>query len=258
MSLCDPEPKCMHSGICADASLQACLATLQESNCEVPVTDVFGDAALFTAPLLSATEAAALLAASTNCETPGKHYMECASAAHVLWRRLSLLSSSSALQRRFPGWRVCGVNAFLRLKLADKGMTPHCDGAFIADANTCSKYSIVVYLNDNFALGSGQTTFFKPALETAEFSLQPVAGLAVIFDQNITHAASDPSALKGILRADLLFERTADRAPVEQNAAADMYNEACAVFKCDPGCAQELQDAALALCPSLEDMILKL
>ncbi|KAG2378120.1 hypothetical protein C9374_008742 [Naegleria lovaniensis] len=108
------------------------------------------------------------------------------------------------------------------------GFIPHRDGNFVASMDQRSKFTIIIYLNDDFP--DGTTDFLRahqPAtmgelvreeLErgyTSEFSLKPKKGRVLLFDHVLLHqGAPIPSGfLKYIIRTDLVFTRVENPTP---------------------------------------------
>lgn len=78
--------------------------------------------------------------------------------------------------------------------------SPHTDGAYERSSTERSFYSFLIYLNEVEA--GGQTNF----LVEPELSIEPKAGLGVIFQHPIPHeGAIVTNGVKYVLRTDVMY-----------------------------------------------------
>lgn len=74
----------------------------------------------------------------------------------------------------------------------------HTDGAFVISEDNLSKYSLLIYLNDNF---SGGETIFDG------LKIKPSTGDALVFPHNLEHAGSVViDGYKYVLRGNIMFK----------------------------------------------------
>ena len=100
------------------------------------------------------------------------------------------------------GRNVVGVNELFRCYRYRPGMkfSPHTDGAYERSPTERSFYSFLIYLNEVEA--GGQTNF----LVEPELSIEPKAGLGVIFQHPISHeGAVVTKGVKYVLRTDVMY-----------------------------------------------------
>src|SRR5690606_38400 len=93
---------------------------------------------------------------------------------------------------------------------------PHRDGAFIPKKNKSNIFSIVIFLNDDFA--GGQTRFVSRMLSSEEDSVRlkdvlatvhPCTGSAVIFNHDMIHEGLPVlEGKKYIVRTEIMFKGT--------------------------------------------------
>jgi prolyl 4-hydroxylase len=95
--------------------------------------------------------------------------------ADIIFERILTLKS---IPKQIFQWRLFSLNPQFRFCKYVKGQffDKHLDGCFIQDEQTKSFYTLNIYLNDNFV--GGDTRFYFENI----LSVQPVAGLAVLFD----------------------------------------------------------------------------
>lgn len=119
-------------------------------------------------------------------------------AAAALWDRLS------ARLRGFDeelGWTPVGLNERLRLYRYEAGQRFrwHRDGAFARSDVELSRWTLLLYLNDDF---DGGETEFEDA------SVRPARGAALAFSHGLLHqGASVRRGVKYVLRTDVMFRR---------------------------------------------------
>lgn len=130
-------------------------------------------------------------------------------------------------------WRAVGVNPLLRfIKYTDGGLlVPHYDAPYVADQNTRTLSSLVIYLNSNSDRATGGETRFlhDPQAQTpvadrvlydekdpatddrVKRTVLPVSGQALLFDHRILHESHrmDGPGEKIIVRTDIVYERMA-------------------------------------------------
>jgi predicted 2-oxoglutarate/Fe(II)-dependent dioxygenase YbiX len=101
-----------------------------------------------------------------------------------------------------PPWVAAGLNERFRIYRYEPGQTFrwHFDGAFERTANESSKFTVLVYLNDDF---TGGTTDFHDGP-----SVVPVRGMALVFAHSQLHQGAAPTrGHKYVLRTDIMYRR---------------------------------------------------
>lgn len=119
-----------------------------------------------------------------------------------LWRRLSPFVPDLAETRAV--WRPYGLNERWRFCRYTPGQhfSSHFDGCFRASEDDKSHLTVMLYLNGGFE--GGATVF----LEGTKDRVQPVAGMALVFQHNIYHEGERlESGVKYIMRSDAMFQR---------------------------------------------------
>lgn len=100
--------------------------------------------------------------------------------------------------------QVVGVNERFRCYRYKPGMrfAPHADGAFYRNDREWSRYTFMVYLNEDFE--GGHTTFFVEP----EVSIKPETGMALFFQHELVHEGSEvTSGINYVARTDLMYLR---------------------------------------------------
>ena len=100
------------------------------------------------------------------------------------------------------------VNERLRVVRYEVGecTTIHFDGAFTRSPTEKSLFTLMVYLNEDFA--GGQTNFYRSSSYELSFQVQPKTGTALLFDHLFVHEGSVvKEGTKFILRTDVMFTR---------------------------------------------------
>ncbi|CAJ1445940.1 unnamed protein product [Effrenium voratum] len=125
-------------------------------------------------------------------------------------------------------WKPTQVNPCFRISQYKEGehFAPHCDGMYANDADECSIYSLVLYLNDNFEGG-------ELAFEDGT-SFVPRAGSAVLFPHDLKHSAEAVThGAKYVARSELMF-RCIDRRPAPskpQYAEDPLFQKMAALYE---------------------------
>ncbi|KAJ3101245.1 hypothetical protein HDU97_001542 [Phlyctochytrium planicorne] len=172
----------------------------------------------------------------------------------IIWDRIQTVVTGVVSDKNIPltplgfdvssgEWKLDGLNEALRLNLYDSAsnfFAPHVDAQYCPSGDRRSRFSVVVYLTDEF--DEGETTFYFPkeplTAETAlkykgfiieeeiaarggiadgfdAITIKPKKGKAVIFSHNVIHEAKSlkPSPLSAInpkrvvLRTDIMVKR---------------------------------------------------
>jgi hypothetical protein len=101
-----------------------------------------------------------------------------------------------------PPWVAAGLNERFRVYRYVPGQyfRWHLDGAFQRASNEHSRFTVLIYRNDDFA---GSTTDFHDGP-----SVVPVAGTALIFSHAQLHQGASPTrGCKYVLRTDIMYRR---------------------------------------------------
>ncbi|KAJ3101247.1 hypothetical protein HDU97_001544 [Phlyctochytrium planicorne] len=164
-------------------------------------------------------------------------------------------------------WRLDSLNEALRLNLYDSAsnfFAPHVDAQYCPSGDRRSRFSVVLYLTDEF--DEGETTFYFPkeplTAETAlnykgltideeiaarggladgfdAITIKPKKGKAIIFSHNIIHEAKPlsprpdtPNSKRIILRTDIMVKRVIGaRGFVVSEAETKDYQLALSYFR---------------------------
>ncbi len=119
--------------------------------------------------------------------------------AAALWDKLSPLVNDPAT---FGGWRPLGLNERLRFYRYTPGQhfRWHLDGAFMRSPRERSRWTFMVYLNDDF---EGGGTDFEDGV-----TVRPVTGAALVFAHGLRHQGAEVTrGTKYVLRSDVMFVR---------------------------------------------------
>ena len=109
---------------------------------------------------------------------------------------------------------IVGLNQRIRFCRYQKGQSfsVHQDGVYYPNDSQATKYTFLLYLNDDF--NGGATSFYKLKSDTiTSKSIQPKKGKLVIFDHRIWHKGD--LILEGdkyILRSDIIVDATLSKA----------------------------------------------
>ncbi len=113
-------------------------------------------------------------------------------------------------------WSLHAINERFRLCRygANQQFNIHQDGIHHRDANTESRLTFLVYLNDGEEFDGGDTLFFAggPAggAPACIARVRPRVGSLIVFDHDLWHAGEQVTAgVKHILRSDVLYRRVA-------------------------------------------------
>lgn len=106
-------------------------------------------------------------------------------------------------------WKLSGLNSRLRFYKYEKGQTfkEHLDGKY-KESNICeSKYTLLIYLSENFE--GGNTIFRAINSELSSLSVKPSKGQVLVFDHHQFHSG-DPvlKGVKYVLRTDIMYTRS--------------------------------------------------
>ncbi|KAJ3101246.1 hypothetical protein HDU97_001543 [Phlyctochytrium planicorne] len=196
----------------------------------------------------------------------------------IFWDRIQIPIASIVSDKSIPltplgfdvsagEWRLDGLNEALRVNLYDSSsdfFSPHVDAQYCPSGDRRSRFSVVVYLTDEF--DKGETTFYFPkeplTAETAlkykgltideevsarggiaegfdAITIKPKKGSAVVFSQNIIHEAtplaprpdtSNPQRI--IIRTDVMVKRVIGmRGFVVSEAETKDYQMALSYFR---------------------------
>lgn len=117
-------------------------------------------------------------------------------------------------------WKTFGINKCFRVnKYINGQLFPiHRDSQYTEKHNVKSKYTLLIYLNDNYE--NGNTTFYIPKYEYInegytineeinkfkydKLTFKPKTGSAIIFDQTLLHESHVVFGTKYVMRADIL------------------------------------------------------
>ena len=100
------------------------------------------------------------------------------------------------------GWRPHGLNERLRFYRYTPGQhfRWHLDGAFQRSPRERSRWTFMVYLNDDF---DGGGTDFEDGV-----TVRPVTGAALVFAHGLRHQGAEVTrGTKYVLRSDVMFVR---------------------------------------------------
>ena len=100
------------------------------------------------------------------------------------------------------GMKLCGVNERLRCYEYQPGQrfNMHQDGPYQRDEREWSRYTFMVYLNEDFQ--GGETVF----LVEPETKITPKTGMALLFQHPIIHEGAEvTSGTKYVIRTDLMY-----------------------------------------------------
>ncbi len=114
--------------------------------------------------------------------------------AYDLWRRIK-----EYVPQEIGGWRPIGLNERFRFYRYDQHQIFrwHRDGRFARNDREGSRYTLMVYLNDDF---EGGFTDFR------SFKVYPVQGMALCFLHPLLHeGATVTSGRKYVLRTDVMY-----------------------------------------------------
>ena len=105
------------------------------------------------------------------------------------------------LPEKFDNWQLKGFNERFRFyRYQPKQYFKwHRDGEFCRSENETSKFTLLIYLNDDYT--GGETQF-------REFAVSPTEGMALLFPHPLMHqGATVKTGVKYVLRTDVMFTR---------------------------------------------------
>lgn len=159
---------------------------------------------------------------STICSGRSTLYSEGLAAVFFERIRTWIKSTSSPYHATEQRFAPDGVNPALRLIDYSSGgyLVPHYDFPYRESDSRLSLYSVVVFLTTNEEEGATRfvreyrkdddSDWSRQALEDEVlFSVNPVAGSALIFPHNILHEGQSTSRRKTILRTDVMYKEIA-------------------------------------------------
>jgi prolyl 4-hydroxylase len=124
--------------------------------------------------------------------------------ANELWLRIS-----PYFQKPFKGMTAVGINERFRVYRYVPGQffDWHQDGEYTRRDGAVSKFTLMIYLNDD--VNGGGTSFadvFSPYV-FADFTIKPATGKALLFHHPLSHRG-DPinTGEKYVLRSDVMFK----------------------------------------------------
>lgn len=115
--------------------------------------------------------------------------------AAVLWDRMSGIAPGDA-----DGWRSTGLNERFRVYRYHKyqSFKKHSDGKFQRSTDEESRFTFMVYLNEDYVGGS--TNF-------DDFTVWPQTGMGLCFHHSVSHeGATVVDGVKYALRSDIMFK----------------------------------------------------
>lgn len=130
-------------------------------------------------------------------------FMDDPELAEALWTRLY-----ARFSRPFKDASAIGLNTRFRIYRYRPGQffDWHQDGTFRPDENQESRFTLLIYLNDNFA--GGGTSFadvFSPHV-FRDFTIAPKTGKALVFHHPLSHRGEAVQVgQKYVLRSDVMF-----------------------------------------------------
>jgi predicted 2-oxoglutarate/Fe(II)-dependent dioxygenase YbiX len=106
------------------------------------------------------------------------------------------------------GWRLCGFNERLRFYRYEAGQrfAWHNDGVFYRSLDEWSRFTLMIYLNDDFE--GGNTIFQVESVPDGLLRVAPRAGMALLFrhDEVLLHTGDLVTrGKKYVLRTDVMY-----------------------------------------------------
>lgn len=124
--------------------------------------------------------------------------------AKTLW-----LKAKPAFSAPFKGAVAIGLNERFRLYCYHPGQffDWHQDGEYRSPGGAVSRFTMMVYLNEEFEGGSTSFADVFSPFHFADFTIRPATGKALFFHHPLSHRG-DPvlSGVKYALRTDVMFE----------------------------------------------------
>ena len=153
------------------------------------------------------------------------------SLSDAVWQRMRGLVPAT-VQDEGAEWRACGLNECWRLAkyLPGDQFGAHVDACFERDEDERSMFTVNVYMND--VAHGGATRFYSGTREDTEtpvLSVQPEAGLAVIFrqppEEQLLHDGEElAGGTKYLFRSDVMYRLQPKSEAAEAALDAAMQN----------------------------------
>jgi hypothetical protein len=135
--------------------------------------------------------------------------------ADALWHRIRDIAPATVHENGVL-WQCTGINECFRFSkyVAGDIFQEHVDVFFKRTADEKSMYTINLYLNGHAEFEGGHTRFVKGQFGSVEHSVQPIAGMALVFRQpeeaEYWHDGELlRSGVKYLLRSDIMYTKTA-------------------------------------------------